>query len=57
MASSAKYIDEGKNPDAPGYFLQWLINKQNIHGVVYRSKWFDIGTIETYRKVFEAYLK
>lgn len=51
------YLSNGNNPDAPGYFLQWLIGKEEVHGVVYNEKWYDIGTVDTYRKVFDAHLK
>lgn len=52
-----EYLSDGNNPDAPGYFLQWLIKKDEIHGVVYKEDWHDIGTIDTYKKVYDAYLK
>jgi glucose-1-phosphate thymidylyltransferase len=48
-----EYVREGNNPDAPGYFLQWLISRQEVKGVVYSDDWYDIGTIETYKKVFD----
>jgi glucose-1-phosphate thymidylyltransferase len=52
-----EYIKSGNNPDAPGYFLQWLIKNETIHGVVYTDDWFDIGNVETYKKVFDANIK
>lgn len=52
-----EYVAEGKNPDAPGYFMQWLIKDTEVHGVVYDEDWFDVGTVDTYKEVFEKYLK
>ncbi|MDE1768287.1 MAG: nucleotidyltransferase family protein [Candidatus Micrarchaeota archaeon] len=52
-----EYIKEGNSPDAPGYFLQWLIGKEEVHAVVYSEKWYDIGTIDTYKEVFDSYIK
>lgn len=52
-----EYIADGNNPDAPGYFLQWLVGKEDVHGVVYHGRWYDIGTIDTYRKVFDGFIK
>lgn len=49
------YVSNGNNPDAPGYFMQWLINKEDIFGVVYDEQWYDIGTIDTYKSVFNLY--
>lgn len=52
------YVSDGNNPDAPGYFLQWLIsNKEEIHAVVYDQDWYDIGTVDTYKQVFDKYVK
>lgn len=52
----AEYVNDGNNPDAPGYFLQWLINKETIHAVAYAEEWYDIGTLATYKEVFNRYL-
>ncbi len=51
-----EYLGDGNNPDAPGYFLQWLIKNEEIHGVVYREAWYDVGTIDTYKKVFDSHI-
>lgn len=56
-ARFGEYVKDGRNLDAPGYFLQWLIKRERICGVVYSEDWHDIGTIDTYRKVFDSYLK
>ncbi len=50
-----EYLDGSNNPDAPGYFMQWLIGKEETHAIVYQGEWFDIGTIETYKRVFEEF--
>jgi len=43
-----QYIEEGNNKDAFGYLLKWLIEKRPIHGFVFDSPWFDIGSFEAY---------
>ena len=40
------YIDEGGNPDNPGYFIEWLHTKTNVFCYSFKGKWFDIGSIE-----------
>ncbi len=50
-----EYLEEKNNSDAPGYFLQWLIKDTEVHGVVNDGEWYDIGTLETYRKVYERF--
>ena len=50
-----RYVKEGNNPDAFGYFVDWYCKKNPTEGVVCRGKWFDIGTLETYKHVYEIY--
>ncbi len=48
------YISNKNNPDSPGYFIQWLVkNKHEVHAAVYDDYWYDVGTPESYKKVFE----
>lgn len=47
-----EYLKDGNNPDSPGYFIQWLIKNTKTHGVVGKGTWIDIGTIDSYKKVF-----
>jgi glucose-1-phosphate thymidylyltransferase len=51
------YLKEKNNPDKIGIFIKWLIDKTEVHGYIYKGKWYDIGTIETYKKVFDEYTK
>ncbi len=51
-----EYVNGGNNPDAPGYFLQWLIKRESVHSVVYSQEWYDIGTVGMYKEVFDRYL-
>lgn len=41
------YLDAGGNPDAPGYFLQWLCTCEPVYASQLRGRWFDVGTPET----------
>ncbi len=45
-----QYLSEGKNPDAPGFFISWLSSQQKVEGFVFDSnnRWFDIGSVESY---------
>lgn len=45
-----EYLNDGQNPDAPGFFISWLADHVDIHGFVFGkgSRWFDIGSIESY---------
>lgn len=46
----SKYLEEGNNKDAPGFFLQWLHKRQSIYAFYFDTYWFDIGSHEVLEK-------
>ncbi len=54
LGKFGEYINGKNNPDAPGYFLEWLTKSSDVLGVPYTGKWHDIGTLEMYRKLFNG---
>jgi glucose-1-phosphate thymidylyltransferase len=42
-----KYLEEGNNPDAMGFFISWLYKKEKVYGFVFDQPWFDIGSFES----------
>jgi glucose-1-phosphate thymidylyltransferase len=42
------YLAADNNPDEPGWFLQWLQNRQAVHAFTFDGAWFDIGTPDSY---------
>ncbi len=51
LARFEEYLAGQNNPDAPGFFLKWLIGKEEVRGIVQKGEWFDIGNIDTYSKL------
>ncbi len=50
------YIKDNNNPDSPGYFIKWLVDRRfDLECFVVKGSWYDIGTVETYEHVFERY--
>ncbi|RLJ08099.1 MAG: nucleotidyltransferase family protein [Candidatus Aenigmatarchaeota archaeon] len=49
------YIREGNNPDAFGYFIKWLLGKEEVYGWVFRGRWFDIGSLAVYEKLRDGW--
>ena len=49
-----KYL-EGNNPDSPGYFIEWLSKIQNVFGFKLSGTWWDIGTLQAYTRIQEAF--
>ena len=42
-----RYLKEGNNSDAPGYYLEWLHKNSDIYGYKLSGKWFDIGDFKS----------
>ena len=52
-----QYLDEGNNPDAPGFFPSWLYLKKPLFAYEFEGECYDIGTHESYREVCEIFKK
>ena len=50
-----RFIEQGGNPDAPGYFLEWLVRQAPVYGIMMPGAWYDIGSPESYQTVVEEY--
>ena len=51
------YNEKGTEADKSGNLLEWLIGKKSICGVVFDTKWFDIGSkeeLDAARKIFNT---
>jgi glucose-1-phosphate thymidylyltransferase len=44
----AEYLEGGNNPDEPGWYLQWLQDRRDVHAFTFDGAWYDIGTPESY---------
>ncbi|WP_255194444.1 sugar phosphate nucleotidyltransferase [Natronobeatus ordinarius] len=42
------YLENGNNPDEPGWFVQWLQDREPTYAFTFEGAWFDIGTPESY---------
>jgi glucose-1-phosphate thymidylyltransferase len=51
MALIPNYLAEGNNPDAPGYFLEWVVRRQVVYALRRDEGTHDIGTLEAYQTV------
>lgn len=45
-----RYLETNKNPDAPGYYLSWLIRQIDLFAYTFPGIWFDIGDMASYQK-------
>ena len=44
----SSYLEDGNNPDEPGWFIQWLQAQEPVHAYSFDGAWFDIGTPQSY---------
>lgn len=54
-ASIERFLERGGNPDAPGYFVEWLVTQGPVYGILMPGAWHDIGTWDTYQSVVAAW--
>lgn len=52
----SNYISYKNNPDQLGHFISWLIKNETVYGIPLIGKWYDIGTIDTYRELYNSFL-
>ena len=50
-----QFLDEGGQADAPGYFIQWLVRRGVVYGIMMPGAWYDIGSLESYETVQKAW--
>lgn len=50
-----EYFAQGGNPDAPGYYIQWLVKRTPSYGWVFDAPWLDIGDIDSYNEANARY--
>ncbi len=52
-----QYLEEGNKPDAPGYFLSYLYQKEPVYVFPFDGNWFDVGNHEALEEVRALYNK
>lgn len=38
-----QYLEEGGNPDEPGWYITWLVENHTVYAHPFEGTWFDIG--------------
>jgi glucose-1-phosphate thymidylyltransferase len=51
------YLSNDNNPDEPGWFVQWLQEREEVYAFTFDTAWYDIGTAESYLDAVEGYLQ
>lgn len=50
-----EYVKMQDKLDAPGYYISWLSGRDNVYGFVFAQSWYDIGSIDSYKKADGEY--
>lgn len=45
------YLEADNDPDAPGHFIPYLLNKEPVHAYLFEGNRYDIGTLESYERI------
>ena len=51
-----EYVKIQNKLDAPGHYIGWLSKRDKVYGFAFPEDWYDIGTMESYKKADEEYL-
>jgi glucose-1-phosphate thymidylyltransferase len=52
-----EYLSNDNNPDEPGWFVQWLQEREDVFAFTFDTAWYDIGTAESYLEAVAGYLE
>jgi len=44
------YLVESKKSDTAGDYIRWLCQEKEVYGFQFTGKWYDIGSVESYRE-------
>ena len=50
------YLNETKQSDTAGDYIKWLALKTDVYGFKFTGKWYDIGSVESYKEAQEKFL-
>jgi glucose-1-phosphate thymidylyltransferase len=52
-----QFLDAGGNPDAPGFFLEWLVKQEPVYAFMTAGEWFDIGSVASYEQASRRWME
>ena len=51
------YLEQNQKADRAGDYIRWLCEVSDVYGFQFNGKWYDIGSIESYREAQEKFIK
>ena len=49
------YLLESGKSDTAGDYIRWLVASNDVYGVKFVGKWYDIGNVEAYKEAQEKF--
>ena len=50
-----EYLSQSKHKDAPGNYISWLVQNDEVYGFIFDEEWYDIGDKTIYEKIKDTY--
>ncbi len=51
----SQYLKEVQISDTAGDYIRWLHEKSNVYGFKFTGKWYDIGSVESYKEAQDKF--
>lgn len=55
IALLKNYVKDANKLDAPGYYIDWHSRNDKAYGFGFKEDWYDIGSVESYKKADREY--
>ncbi len=55
LSRVAEYLKQSRHKDAPGNYISWLVQNDNVYGFSFDDEWYDIGDKSIYEKIKDTY--
>lgn len=55
LSRVAEYLKQSKHKDAPGIYISWLVQNDNVYGFIFDAEWYDIGDKNIYERIKDKY--
>ena len=53
----SKYLGQSHKADKAGDYIKWISSQGDVYAFQFRGKWYDIGSIESYKEAQEKFVK
>lgn len=50
-----RYFSASEKKDAPGNYIKWLVENDEVYAFTFKDAWYDIGSRESYEEVKKIY--